>query len=1516
MLANPFDDPNERFRGLDGEDDMECKQISSSPPRPDETKRSPRPEAASCIPENYIRSLMAIAVEHAGAERGLLILPRGDGQRLEAEATAGRDTVELHLRQTVVTPAHLPESVLRHVIRTLDSVVLDDASAPNQFSADEYIQAAHARSILCLPLVKEAKLIGVLYLENNLTPNAFTPARVAVLNLLASQAAVSLDNAHLDPGLQAAEGRFHQDERELRLAIGTIPGLVWSALPDGHFDFLNQRWREYTGLTLEQASGWGWRAAIHPEDLPGLESYWRVVLASGKPGETEARMRRFDGEYRWFLFRAVPLYDELGNLVKWYGTTADIQDRKWAEALLAGEKRLLEMTARGKPLAAILDAVCRLVEEMSSGSLATILLLDPEGHRLRHGAAPSLPTSYIDAIDGSAIGPCAAGPCGRAAYFGEPVIVSDIATDPLYGDYGDVALAHGLRACWSTPIFSSDRRVLGTFAIYSRELGSPTPQHHTIIEQTTHLAAVAIERERTEAALKESEERFRRMADSIPEVIWFTALEPEKVLYVSPSFERIWGLPVAELYRNPRLWTETIHPEDRARVTDTFTRWIAGEKVSYHNMEYRILRPNGAIRWIHERGVLSVNEQGKPHLASGISTDITGRKHAEHAVHAAKARFEGILEIAEDAIISVDSNQRILLFNQGAEKVFGYMQAEVVGRPLDLLLPERFANVHRKHIEEFARSPDVARTMGQRRPVYGRRKNGHEFPAEASISKLDLGGELVFTVILRDITDRNRAEQRLVAQHTVTQVLAEAATLEEATQKVLQAVCKCLVWDLGELWRIDRAAGVLRCVEVWHKESIEAPQFVATSHDRTFMPGIGLPGRVWSSRAPTYIPDVLQDPNFPRAPIAAREGLHAAFGFPILLGEDVLGVMDFFSHEIRQPDQELLNMMAIIGSQIGQFIERKRAEEELRRGEAYLAEAQRLSRTGSFGWNVSSGALYWSHETFCILGYDQGTTPTLELVFQRVHPEDLAFVHQTVDRAARDGTDLDFEHRLLMPDGAIKHVHVVAHAVRDETDALEFVGAVSDVTAAKEAEARIRRDEREVRQIVEAIPALILVLTPDGRPLYANERLLEYTGLTLDDVHAGNFRERVFHPDDVERLREERRQALAHGVPFELEQRVRRKDGQYRWFLTRFTPLRDEQGRTLRWYATGTDIDERKRAEERVRNENLALREEIDKTSMFEEIVGASPVLRAVLARVAKVAPTDSTVLITGETGTGKELVARAIHRRSPRAARAFVGVNCAAVPPALIASELFGHEKGAFTGATQRRLGRFELAEGGTLFLDEVGELPAETQIALLRVLQEHEFERVGGTHAIRADVRVIAAANRDLHAAIAAGAFRSDLFYRLNVFPIEMPPLRERQEDIPLLVEYFIDRYAKTAGKKFRGVTRKTLELLQAYPWPGNIRELQNVIERSVVVCDTETFSVDESWLSRQSLQTHPASQSLPKKLATDEKAMIEAVLAETKGRVAGPSGAAAKLGIPRQTLDSKIRALRINKHRFKTL
>ena len=540
-----------------------------------------------------------------------------------------------------------------------------------------------------------------------------------------------------------------------------------------------------------------------------------------------------------------------------------------------------------------------------------------------------------------------------------------------------------------------------------------------------------------------------------------------------------------------------------------------------------------------------------------------------------------------------------------------------------------------------------------------------------------------------------------------------------------------------------------------------------------------------------------------------------------------------------------------------------------------------------------------------------------------VHPEDREAALNAFWAGVRSGQGFAIETRSLRAQDRAYRWHLQQAVVLRDADGnvLKFIGTTTDIDDQKRAEEKIRQSEKEARQLLDLSPLHITELGPEGARIYTNRASLDYYGITLDEWQHADLQQ-VLHSQDAAFVTNDLPGKLQSGSPFEYEARLRKEDGQYRWFHYRLSPMLDEQGRVTRWFAAGTDIEERKLAERRLQEENVALREEIDKASMFEEIVGTSAPLKQVLSRISRVAPTDSGVLITGETGTGKELVARAIHRRSRRSSHAFVSVNCSVVPRDLISSELFGHEKGAFTGATQRRLGRFELAEKGTIFLDEVGELPAETQIALLRVLQEREFERIGGTGPIRTDVRVVAATNRDLEAAIAAGTFRSDLYYRLNVFPIEMPTLRERAEDIPLLVEYFLARYARKAGKSLRTVNRQSLALLQSYPWPGNIRELQNVIERSVIVSDGDVFSVDESWLSRQPRTHEPKNapglshqSALPQKLAAQEKEIIEAALRECGGRVSGSKGAAARLGMPGTTLESKIKSLKIDKNRFRT-
>jgi PAS domain S-box-containing protein len=620
-----------------------------------------------------------------------------------------------------------------------------------------------------------------------------------------------------------------------------------------------------------------------------------------------------------------------------------------------------------------------------------------------------------------------------------------------------------------------------------------------------------------------------------------------------------------------------------------------------------------------------------------------------------------------------------------------------------------------------------------------------------------------------------------------------------------------------------------------------------------------------------------------------------------------------YLHIVGKAEKDSAGSIEVIGA-VMDITARKLTEVELRRSKAHLTDAQRLSHTGSAGMEAGTQRLFWSEETARIYGYAPGTEPTLDLILQRVHPDDVELLKSHLEQARQAGSDFNFEHRLLMPDGSIKYILNLLHALRHADGDEESLGAIMDITERKEAEQRRQQQETELRQVLDLAPQFIAVFGPRREHLYINRIALDYLGVTLDEWRNRSPGTDV-HPDDSELQRVHWDHAMSTGAAFEIELRVRKSDGSYRWFLARYNPVRDEAGQVLRWYVASTDIEDRKRDEEKLQQENAALREEINQAPLFEEIVGSSEPLRKVLSQISKVAPSDSTVLILGQTGTGKELIARAIHKRSKRAGRSFIGVNCGAIPTSLIASELFGHEKGAFTGATQRRLGRFEAANGGTIFLDEIGDLPPDIQIALLRVLQEREIERVGSDRPIPVDVRVLAATHRDLDKLVSEGKFRQDLLYRLNVVPITMPSLRERAADIPVLIEYFIARFGKKMGKKFQTIEKKTLKMMQEYGWPGNVRELQNVIERAVTLSDSDRFAVDEAWLKREPSEVPHAGVALNGVLVAHEKEVIEVALAQSHGRISGPAGAATKLGIPDSTLEAKIKRLGIDKYRFKS-
>jgi formate hydrogenlyase transcriptional activator len=773
--------------------------------------------------------------------------------------------------------------------------------------------------------------------------------------------------------------------------------------------------------------------------------------------------------------------------------------------------------------------------------------------------------------------------------------------------------------------------------------------------------------------------------------------------------------------------------------------------------------------------------------------------------------------------------------------------------------------------------------------------------------------------IAADIQDRKQTETLRAAENRTLEMVANGANL----CNVLNDLCAA----------IDDHASATSFVCLMDRDHNHLlpiagprvpPAFARAITPWPIGPNRGSCGTAAFTKDRVIIPDISHDPRWPEDArgLALDHGICAAWSEPLIsTAGEVLGTFCISYSAPRTPSSRDLELIESAGHIARIAIERQRSQEalgmaldEVRNSEAKLRQV--IDAIPTLAWcNLPDGPndfLNKRWHEYTGLSPEESHGWGWHAAF---HPDDLPALMEKWRELLVSGEPGEIEARLRRHDGVFRWFLIRVEPLRDETGKImRWYGTSTDIETLKQTEEKLREDERELRRITDAIPQTIIVLDPSGAPMYANQATLDYGGMTIEDVVAPDFRERVFHPEDLERFRDERKAALARGLPFEVEQRALRKDGQYRWFLIRYNPFRDEQGRVIRWYATGTDIDDRVRAEERTRNENLALREQIDRESMFEDIVGSSEALRKVLRQVAKVAPSDSTVLILGETGTGKELIARAIHKRSNRAERAFIGVNCAVISPSLVASELFGHERGAFTGATARRLGRFESANGGTIFLDEVGDLAPEIQIALLRVLQEREIERVGSNKAIPVDVRVLAATHRDLHAQVAAGKFRQDLLYRLNVVPIQMPSLRERADDTSLLVEYFIGRFGKKAGKKFRAIDKKTIKLFEGYQWPGNIRELQNVIERAVILSDGDTFSVDETWLTRQATGFLDQTVALNNALLLREKEMIEAALAESRGRVSGPAGAAARLGLPSRTLDSKIKRLGINKYLFK--
>jgi len=1002
----------------------------------------------------------------------------------------------------------------------------------------------------------------------------------------------------------------------------------------------------------------------------------------------------------------------------------------------------------------------------------------------------------------------------------QPLIIPSLDAETRFPAVAEMLKKRGVRSVCALPLTTVHRR-LGGLAVGSTEVDAYSSEEVKFLSLVANQVALAVDdalnfdaSQNAKQALRASEQALRLTIASIPGLV--NTMSPSGEL---ESANQRWLDYHGKTLEEMKAWqtSDVIHLDDLPRAAAAWKQSV--ETGQPFENEYRIRRADGVYRWFQGRSLPLRGSDGRIIRWYSLITDIDDRKRAEEALRCSEQSLRLIVDSIPGLVATMNAAGEAQLLNRQLLEYFGRTPEELKSwATSDLVHPDDLPRVIAAHT--------------------GSIESGHPYNIEHRIRRADgeyrwfqirnhpvrntEGRIISWYVLLTDIDERKQAEERLQLLLDVTNQVVSNLQLHDLLRAISASVRRVTHCDLVSVCFPDAE---LKQLKTFVLDFPESKGFIRESF---FIPIEGtLSGFVFRTRKPWIgnASDMLRLGLIDEA--AIPEGLKTGCILPLVSRNRILGVLSLARREENAFGQADIEFLSQVANQIAIAVENTSAyheithartelekalgeiehrTEDLRRSENYLAEAQKLTHTGSWAWNVRTGVLFWSQEIFRIYDYDPPEiAPTREQFLQRVHPEDRPQIEQKakMETTQKDWVDSQTDFRIVLPNGRIKRLHTIAHPVMDESgEIIEVIGTVMDVT-----------EQWNARTALE-------------------KALEEIQGL-----------------------------------------------------------------------------------KDHLQHENLALREQINQALMFEEIVGASPALRAVLSRVSKVAPTDSTVLLTGETGTGKELIARAIHKRSRRSSRAFVSVNCSAIPSSLIASELFGHEKGAFTGALQRRLGRFELAEEGTLFLDEVGELPAETQITLLRVLQEREFERVGGNQHIRANVRVIAATNRDLEAAIAAGTFRSDLFYRLSVFPIEIPPLRERKEDIPLLVEYFIAHFARKAGKSFRGINKKTLNLLLSYPWPGNIRELQNVVERSVVVCDTENFSVDESWLSRQPASSSKSPFELSEALSAQEKQMIEAALRESGGRVSGPSGAAAKLGIHRSTLESKIASLKIDKYRFKT-
>jgi len=970
------------------------------------------------------------------------------------------------------------------------------------------------------------------------------------------------------------------------------------------------------------------------------------------------------------------------------------------------------------------------------------------------------------------------------------------------------------------------------------------------------------ERKQAEAALQESELSYRSIFNAANDAIMVQELETGKIIDVNQRTCEMFGYAVDEIRKLTVIDLSSNEPPyTEKEAAALFEKAAAGESQVF---EWHAKKLSGDLFWV-EVSLRQVWVRGR-HCLLAIVRDISERKQAEAQMAESHRRVNEVLESIGDGFYSLDQDLRFTYINRKTEELWAMKRADLLGRNFLEVFPHA---VGTPSYYECMRAIDEGRIVNFEAisPILNRWLEVSAYPTAAGLS-----------VYFRDVTHRKLA-------------IDELRRMEERFSKAFRANPQPMtLTSLVDGRYLDVNDSFLEVTGFTREEVI--------GHTSLELGG-------WTTeRRSDFVKHVLE-----KGSVVNREE-------KLRMKNGEMRTFLLSAERLEIDGQDCLLVTSI------DITERMKAQQALQESEARLSLAYQVSRMGAFEWNMQTGVNRWSTELEEMYGLSPGSFPQTQAAWQNlIHPDDRDKLEVAAQQAIDTGQPVEAEWRVSWPDGSIHWIFGRVQVFKDEAGQPSRMSGINiDITERMLAQQAIEESEARFRNMADTAPVMIWVVDENQNCIYINSQYLDFSGRTLEQELGFGWAENI-HPEDLKQTMEKYTDAFQNRVSLEIELRLRRKDGKYRWIMTSSIPRFSSEGKFLGYIGTGVDFTERKESEEALRTaheqlqqlknqleaENIYLQEELQQDQSFGDMIGLSAPMKYVRYQISQVAPTDSIVLITGETGTGKELVARAIHAASRRKDRPLIRVNCAALSPTLIESELFGHEKGAFTGAAALKLGRFEVANGGTLLLDEIGELPLDLQAKLLRVLQDGEFERVGGTRTLQVDVRIIAATNRDLKQHVEKGHFREDLWYRLNVFPITTPPLRDRRDDIPLLTDHFVTRFARKFGKPLTAVSPAGMDQLCRYSWPGNIRELANVIERAVINSRGSVLRIGEDFSPSGDETLVVASI---RTLEEMERDYIIRILQDLRWRIDGPQGAARVLGINPSTLRTRMRKLGIQK------